>query len=134
MEELRMKKCLVCGKEFQPKKITKVCCSERCAQKKWRMSNGYQNEKENKKCIICGNEFKPIRESQLCCSETCRRKRNDEVKKKRYSEDVEKKRAKKAMPESNHDAIARIAIEARKLGMSYGQYVAKYMWEKDDEK
>ena len=87
--------------------------------------------KEIKKCIICGNEFQPLRTGHICCSQKCSRKRNamvtEQTKKNRYYEQQQMQKVQEAMPKSNHDAIADIAIIARSQGLSYGQYVAKYM-------
>ena len=78
-----------------------------------------------KKCIICGNEFTTNRDAQLCCSKKCSLIRNNEVAKENYKLHEASRKVQKKMPPSNHDAIADIAIEARKQGLTYGQYVAK---------
>lgn len=52
---------------------------------------------------------------------------SSEQKKQKYAEEQQIKKARKAMPKSNHDRIVEIDALARKEGLSYGQYVAKYM-------
>lgn len=132
--ERETRKCIVCGKEFTPSKVYARCCSGKCSQKNWRIEHGQCRknfEGKKQKCIICGKEFTPYRSEHICCSPECSKKRNYQVtstrKKQQYRDMVEKKKAMEAMPKSNHDAIANIAIEARKHGMSYGEYVGKYL-------
>ena len=85
-------------------------------------------------CEICGTEFETNRTNKICCSKKCQVKRNcivtEQQRKNRYYEEKQKNLIKEAMPKSNHDAIANIAIAARKEGLTYGQYVAKYMGRK----
>ena len=73
-----------------------------------------------KTCHICGKRFIGYNATKYCgleCSRVANRDRN-----KRFHEN-EKVRKRKA--NSNETAIVDIAVEARKAGMSYGQYVAK---------
>ncbi len=78
---------------------------------------------ESRECVWCGKEFMPEYHNVVCCSEECKKKRQSAQDKSRR----EKFNAKDKAPEkTNHEKIAEIAIEARKQGMSYGQYVAKY--------
>lgn len=125
------RKCVVCGTEFMPRREEHICCCSKCSQKRWRIMNGLFFESDMKKCVICGTEFLQKSTRHICCSEKCQRKRNamisKEPQKKRYHEQREKQKAQEAMPESNHKAIADIAIAARAEGLTYGQYVAKYM-------
>ena len=83
---------------------------------------------EKKKCVICGTEFMPIKGTQLCCSKECRAKRDVQIKELWYEEQRKKKDAenRKLIPKSNYEEIVDVAIAARKEGLSYGQYVAKY--------
>ena len=78
-----------------------------------------------KKCIICGTEFKPSKSTVVCCSESCKKKRqreNEKAKHAEYREEQKKSKKKK----TNHKQLADIAIDARKEGLTYGQYVVKY--------
>lgn len=123
--------CEMCGKEFEATRKNAMYCSKRCGEKKWRMLNTDidKKTKETAKCIVCGNEFKKLRKDHVCCSKKCSQKKYKEstkIRGVRYRErQKEKKNAPK--PESNHKRIADIAIAARNEGLTYGQYVAKYM-------
>jgi hypothetical protein len=80
---------------------------------------------ESMECFWCGKKFTPTYHNVVCCSEECKKKRLNAQDKARR----EKFNSKNKAPEkqkTNHEKIAEIAIEARKQGMSYGQYVAKY--------
>ena len=132
-----LKICEICGTEFETNRTNKICCSDRCSQKRWRIQKKNQGKNgvgEIRKCIICGNEFKSKSKNHICCSKKCQVKRNcivtEQQRKNRYYEEKQKNLIKEAMPKSNHDAIANIAIAARKEGLTYGQYVAKYMGRK----
>ena len=80
--------------------------------------------KEVRKCEICGKPFVANNVIVVCCSDECRRKRRNildaEYRKKYKSVGIEKKKKKKPTK-----SIAEIAVEARKAGMTYGQYVAQ---------
>ncbi len=102
---------------------------------------------EMRKCVVCGKEFMQIRSNQLVCGEECRRKR-DRVLQKQWREKnigymskktgqemLTKEIPKKEKPKikrskNNYEKIVDIAIAARKEGLTYGQYVAKYMGRK----
>ena len=124
---MEKKVCVVCGKEIESKRSVSLCCSRKCYNKWWRMRNPKES-RPLQKCIICGTEFQPLRKGHICCSQKCRRKRNaivtEQTKKNKYYEEVQRKKVREAMPESNHKAIADIAIAARAEGLSYGQYEA----------
>ena len=67
----------------------------------------------NKVCKICGNDFISTCHNKAYCSEDCM------IHGRRNLERLRKMKRKK---QSN--SVVDIAIEARKHGMSYGQYVA----------
>ena len=72
---------------------------------------------EIKKCVVCGNEFIQKRINHLCCSGKCSYKRwskKSGIVKEANTNQI------KTDTEKRHNAIAQIAIEARKQGMSYG--------------
>lgn len=93
-------------------------------------------------CSVCGKEFEIIGNrkkycSKACCAEASRKKSCERGKARYRALTAEQKKAewekrKRAMPKKKKAArepkyqneIARIAAEARKLGMSYGEYVA----------
>ena len=63
------------------------------------------------KCKHCGKEFVRTGARQIYCSYECRmaKKKSDRVEPKKTN------------------SIAEIAVKAKALGLSYGQYVNKYM-------
>lgn len=67
-------------------------------------------------CIICGRKFELTSPNKKTCSLKCRRERERKLDNIRYSK--KKHEAKKNL------SIVDIAVEARKRGMTYGQYVA----------
>ena len=133
-----LKVCEVCGKEFETENENKVCCNKLCASTRWRRMHPEKCRKNIEpnigKCIICGKDFEKKRKDHKCCSEECRNEYEKKKVKERYERYKEKQQQEQlkeavrlAKKGENHDAIADIAIRARNLGMSYGQYVAKYM-------
>jgi hypothetical protein len=82
-------------------------------------------------CNICGEMFQPSRTTHNFCSQKCRKKHFKIQNKGYYAKQLERKRIERGLKQemrnkkTNHDKIADIAIEARKHGMTYGQYVAK---------
>lgn len=77
-----------------------------------------------KQCKVCGKEFEADKHQRRCCSDECReinKKENERIASLRYRE-LRMKKRKKA---ENQQKIIDIAVEARKQGMTYGQYVAK---------
>ena len=82
-------------------------------------------------CKICGKEFETGGTPAKCCSKKCmvennRRIAEERRKLKKEGKPVQPKRKKKAV----NNEITRLAIEARKHGMSYGQYVAQMQFQK----
>ena len=122
--------CEVCGEKFVTQNVRKVCCSNKCNQKKWR-----DRKVAHKvgKCVICQKEFVKRNGSQVCCGVECRKEyeraqqkiRNQKWKAKQ--QEKQKEMQKQANAKTNHETIAEIAIAAKKEGLSYGQYVVKYM-------
>lgn len=86
-------------------------------------------------CAVCGKEFvRNCRQSKMkYCSEPCRRiVKNEATRRFRERNKVEinqqrkEKRQKIKKKVSNNDIVLQINALARKEGLSYGQYVAKY--------
>ena len=65
-----------------------------------------------KKCIICGKSFETICGRALTCGKDCRNAYNRE------------KRRKKKEKTHNNGNLNDVLEKARKVGMSYGKYVA----------
>lgn len=81
-----------------------------------------------KKCKFCGKIFIPTSRSQRYCDETCRNNFNYAERKSvrsEYNKSIEA--ASEIDPyipkDKPNEGLVNIAVEARKAGMSYGQYV-----------
>ncbi len=74
-------------------------------------------------CKICDKQFVSKHHSTTLCGPKCKeenKKRNAENSRKRIKE-IERKGKKK------RETIIDIAVKAKEAGMSYGQYVARYL-------
>jgi hypothetical protein len=68
-----------------------------------------------KQCACCGRFFKPQRgDSKYCGDKFCQKERNKDYLRRKNGK-VEKPKTK--------DPLVEASIEARKLGLSYGQYI-----------
>lgn len=80
-------------------------------------------------CAVCGKSFEAHRETEVCCSKECKdERRREQIRSYRRDKAQEKKfeeQKKKKQVSRNKNSLTEIAIEARKAGMTYGQYVAK---------
>lgn len=83
---------------------------------------------ELKTCVMCGKIFTPSRDWAICCSKECTKMRARE----RTREANKKRKYVAVVPNykrgANYYAIADIDLAARKEGLTYGQYVAKYLY------
>lgn len=62
-----MKKCAICGNEFQPKRVKNITCSKKCYRK-----IEYQRRQQiNKNCVCCGKEFLTKNPKTTLCSIGC---------------------------------------------------------------
>lgn len=89
---------------------------------------------KTKTCKICGKEFLAKSYKATMCSSECRKIRNLEIareqnerRKAMNAEKAKQSKVRKPKEKTNRDKITEIAIAARKEGLTYGQYVAKYM-------
>ena len=124
---LERKKCVICGKEFMPKTSRSVCCSDECRKSRdSQTSMAWQREHKKPKkefefiCLACGKKFVTNKPNQKTCSAECKSIYSKSI----HNKPVEKEKVERRKPKSNYEEIVDIAIEARKHGMSYGQYVA----------
>ena len=78
-----------------------------------------------RKCGICGKTFIASKANIKYCCDKCRYEaisiKNIEIRKSKS----ENKKASRKKKKDNQQAIIDIAVEAKKAGMSYGQYVAR---------
>lgn len=94
-----IKKCLVCGKEFETKTPQKTYCSPECRKK----AQGYY-----KICPACGKQFKTYSKNRIYCSAVCRDAKLETVCIKREPSPFDKR-----------------IKEADACGLSYGHYSAQ---------
>lgn len=121
--------CPVCKKEFEASRCTQKYCSYPCAYSaQLERQNKRYKEKHpilEKKCIICRRDFIPNTNGQEICSDACRK-----VFRKKYTRKYSKTKNKKikAAAAANAAAAHKLRMqrqaEARKLGLSYGRYIA----------
>ena len=76
-------------------------------------------------CAVCGREFEKIKNRQTICSDECRELRKKENVTRAWNKRKFKAEIKKRKATSNIKSISEIQKEARKAGMSYGEYVAR---------
>lgn len=74
-----------------------------------------------KVCKICGKEFIANCKKTKCCSEECK-KENAKINQKLWADRQKELKAKKK--KEKKFTVAELAVKARELGMSYGQYTA----------
>ena len=79
--------------------------------------------KYKKNCTVCGKEFDAYTKNQKFCSPECK-KESDRINNQWYRQKQAEERKKRQEQIKRKKAVADIAAEARKAGMSYGKYVA----------
>lgn len=102
--------CEWCGVKFDSYNKRKRCCSQNHAHFVWMKKHHVRY----KVCPVCNKNFKVSDEHKKYCSDECcnmKYKNNAQIE-----ERTEKVK-------STHHSISEMAAEARKLGMSYGEYV-----------
>lgn len=130
--------CRICGVEFVPTTSNGCLCGDACRREAQK-----QNQKKHynraagigdtAQCIICGAEFVKKKKVQKCCSEPCTRenrkrltrqyeRENRDMYKGVYEEIDTTPFYERTMKTSARQA--KISREARRLGLSYGQYQA----------
>lgn len=80
---------------------------------------------ETRKCAICSRRYTTTRANKKYCSTKCADIGEKRAAKKNSTKQESKKVIAQKKREERRKAIIDIAVEAKKHGMSYGQYVAK---------
>lgn len=75
-------------------------------------------------CIVCGGDYIARNHNSRICSNECKRKRAAVMVDARMKRMKENEAAKKTKG-GKEKTLTELAIEARKHGMTYGQYVAQ---------
>ena len=106
------KVCPVCGKKFERQYNAQKHCSAKCRTKYYAQKSVKDSYRPPKmyECAWCGKHFDTDRKRKYCCDE-CRVKAN-------RNKPTRRKKPKLTLAEVN--------ALARKEGLNYGQYVAKY--------
>ena len=76
-------------------------------------------------CAVCGREFEKVKNRQTICSDECRMLKRKECERRNHMQRKLKSESEKRKSASNSKSIAEIQAEARNLGLSYGEYVAR---------
>ena len=78
---MEKRKCVECGREFEPVNGSQVVCSTECRKKRQAKSNleSYHRKNEKSKfkpklCRVCKKKFVPTSANQRYCSDECKRK------------------------------------------------------------
>jgi Zn ribbon nucleic-acid-binding protein len=70
-----LRKCDICGNEFQAKSSKAITCSPGCKQKRFRRLSGLSVDGlDLRNCVSCGTQYKPKKHKQSACSIACIRK------------------------------------------------------------
>ena len=72
------KTCVICGKEFETSKSSKLICSPECRKEyvKIRDRGRKSRKKEHERmCVVCGKVFVTVKGAQMMCSRECANKR-----------------------------------------------------------
>ena len=135
-----VKRCAVCGKEFETYSMTAKTCSLDCksvlmsrrASARWQKGERLfpAPPDELRRCLVCGKEFVPGMTTQRCCSTACSKSR--ERSRQRKAEAERRKKAALAPQEARPDGPKRLGLAeaerlCRSLGISYGQAAARAM-------
>ena len=122
-----LRQCPQCGREFQPKEIRNIYCSDKCRDKEIRqrrLEQYHMNRHGSKPCRVCGKMFEPTRSTQIYCGKECSRKAAKENEKEYQRQLREQKKEK---PKKKVLSLAEINALAREKGMNYGEYVSRYL-------
>lgn len=84
-----MSECLMCGKEFVGKRITKAYCSTKCVRLASRKRLSKESVVEKRKCKECGKEFETTYLQQLFCEPRCKFTYRNRIKPKKQHPDRE---------------------------------------------
>ena len=130
--------CPFCGKSFSKRHYAQKFCSVHCRYlnglKTLRERNNNAKPLQEKICPVCGKKFSTKKHDKVYCSYECyhlnvikrrdiRRKKENEEVTKFISKEEKIANAKKAA-EIAHKEAMNDRLEAKKLGLNYGRYIA----------
>ena len=129
MNEIR--ECSECGRPFISNVASKKTCSKACSEARRLKKVEEKNAKARaatlerigvKICLTCGKEFTPNHPAKVCCSPECQKIRERQLVKASWKKEAQREKEIK----SSEKAISDINAKAKAMGLSYGQYVARY--------
>ena len=92
---------------------------------------GFNYLKRFRVCEICGKEFVvESRSRQIYCSERCVKNKNNLIKREERQQNAKPNTEKKPRT-APRLSIEEVQALARKAGLTYGQYVGKYLMEEN---
>ena len=86
----------------------------------------------NVSCKICGKQFTANTVRKMLCSEECKRE-NRIRKATEYNKKIKEIKENAKKEKEQRETIVDIAVEAKKAGMTYGQYTAMLIMQKERE-
>ena len=107
------KTCKRCGKEFTTNSNARKFCSEHCSKAYY----FFGTKQTEFKCEYCGKGYTAERKRKYC-SQQCRKYANGRLKRKKAGA-------------KNFMSIEEVAKASREMGMSAGEYMAKFCYEKE---
>lgn len=134
--------CVSCGKVFKPKNSVQKYCSPACLieadklRRKKTKAAAEERQKAGRVCPACGKRFTEYHGKQKVCGNyDCSRladraRRNKRTIEEQAAWEKEQAAQEKPKPTPKHrklSPLAQTVAEARAHGLSYGQYVAKYI-------
>jgi hypothetical protein len=127
-----VRECSECGRPYISNVASKLTCSKECSEirrlrkveeKNARARAATRERIGIKICLTCGKDFSPNHPSKVCCSPECQRERERKLAREGWRS-MGQTAARK--PKSTEKQIIDINAKAKAMGLSYGQYVARY--------
>lgn len=106
--------CVICGKPFTSARPDSKCCSRECKYEKAKQYARAHKTEMKKTCPECGKTFVTTNPDRKYCSFECGRQHANEV------------RREKRNPKVKDADIREIVRRANEMGVSYGEYVARW--------
>ena len=82
--------CVVCGRQFFPRRAFQICCGPECRMKRKVQTNrakareGQDWREETRACAVCGRAFRPQYANQKTCSQACSEANDRESRRRAY--------------------------------------------------
>ena len=125
-------KCDVCGKEFEAPTKAYFCpeCKEKYSKRRERHDEKFGKNKRGDTCIVCGNPIPDDVRYRTTCSSRCKNLQQ-RLQMVYYKEQMKDEKKNETEPVKHPKVVKRgmsnldyHIAEARKMNMSYGEYMA----------